>query len=817
MEHLPSDIIRELLEESHKQAHIGNGVLHVEEGIFWLSQEAHHIFGMTPDQFKGTQEAYFALIHEDDRDEVKAAFAYLLQSQKRCEVSYRIRCLGGGQKHLQMACKAQYHDQSRPALILCTIQDITKQKEQEQAHKESERMLFTLMANLPGMAYRCLLDEHWTMQFVSDGCLALTGYPVEAIIDNQVRSFASLIHPDDEARVTEEVLAAINHDLPFETQYRIHRKDGEVRWVWEQGRKVGQGSSQEIYLEGFITDITKQKQAEEYQRLSVHFFDNTSEGILITDAQAHILEVNKAFTETTGYSREEVLGKNPRFLQSGQHDASFYGELWRTLKETGQWRGEIWNRRKDGSVFPELQTISSVHNDKGIVTHYVALFSDISQLKASQEKLDYLAHHDPLTALPNRLLLLERLEQAITRNKSSCESFLLIFMDLDHFKHVNDSLGHIAGDVLLQKVAQRLSKTAGDDNLVARIGGDEFVLLLEHIEKDKLDSLPRMLFSCFERPFRIDAHEVRVTASMGLCTYPGDGDDPHTLLRNADAAMYKAKNEGRNTFQFYTKELTTQAYNRLILEHHLSQAITKGELFLTYQPQIDLHSQKVIGAEALLRWKSEALGFISPAEFIPLAEDTGLIHPIGQWVLETACLQAKQWLDQGVPFGRIAVNIAGPQIQRGGLPTLVAQTLASTGLPPERLELEVTEGFIMQHAPSAIEQLMQLRELGVVLAIDDFGTGYSSLSYLKSFPIHKLKIDKSFVENIPEDTDDVAIAKAIIALGKSLGLTIIAEGVETLEQATFLLQAGSQEAQGYYYSRPVPAEAFIEQLQKLPP
>uniref|UniRef100_UPI003F4ACFA3 putative bifunctional diguanylate cyclase/phosphodiesterase n=1 Tax=Sedimenticola selenatireducens TaxID=191960 RepID=UPI003F4ACFA3 len=494
-----------------------------------------------------------------------------------------------------------------------------------------------------------------------------------------------------------------------------------------------------------------------------------------------------------------------------------YRDLWHSLTETGHWRGEMWNRRKNGELFPKWQTINSVVDGNGNLTHYVGIFSDITHIKQSQEKLDHLGHHDALTDLPNRLLLNERLDQAIKHAERHDTLLAVIFLDLDNFKHINDSLGHPVGDQLLQEVARKLLLATRQDDTVARIGGDEFVLLLEDIGKPENAGIAaQKLAAVFAEPFQLEQQAIRITASLGICICPQDGKDSATLLRNADSAMYRAKEEGRNTYQFYTEELTRNAFERVSLENNLRQAIEKEQLRLLYQPQFELQSGRIIGLEALIRWVHPELGTISPARFIPLAEESGLIHPIGEWVLRTACRQGRQWQQQGIDFGRIAVNIAGPQLQRGNLVNEVIAVLDETQLPTDRLELEVTEGFIMQQAGSAITQLQALRELGLTLSIDDFGTGYSSLSYLKQLPIHKLKIDQSFVRDIPDDRNDMAIADAIIAMGKSLGLRVIAEGVETEAQAEFLKQAGCQEGQGYLYSKPITAEAVEALITEQP-
>ena len=562
-----------------------------------------------------------------------------------------------------------------------------------------------------------------------------------------------------------------------------------------------------------LHDLTHSRRLEESLRLSAGVFENTAEGVVITDADGTVLEVNRATTEILGYSREELIGQNPKIWNSGRHDDGFYRAMWRSLKQTGHWRGEIWNRRKDGTVFPVWETISDITDKNGLLTHYVVVFSDISQIKQSQEQLDYLAHHDALTDLPNRLLLNERLEQAIRHAERNQTQIAIIFFDLDNFKHINDSLGHPVGDKLLQEVAAKLQHTIRVDDTVARIGGDEFVLLLEDIGKaEHAGIIAEKLISILNTPFDLEGQEIGVTASMGICLYPRDGHSPAVLMRNADAAMYRAKEEGRNTFQFYTEELTRNAFERILLETNLRQAIERKELRLLFQPQVNVVSRQLIGVEALIRWQHPELGLVTPSRFIPLAEECGLIRPIGEWVLYEACLQGRKWLDQGLNFGRIAINIAGSQINRGELVEQVKRMLADTGFPAYCLELEVTEGFIMQQAKAAIDQLEELRRLGVTLTIDDFGTGHSSLSYLKQLPIHKLKIDRSFITDIPYDANDMAISHAIIALGKSLGLCVIAEGVEKADQAKFLEQAGCQEGQGYLYGRPVTPDELVQSI-----
>ncbi len=562
-----------------------------------------------------------------------------------------------------------------------------------------------------------------------------------------------------------------------------------------------------------VRDLTQQRQMEERLRLSASVFENTSEGVVISDTQGTVVEVNSAFTEILGYGHDEVIGQNPRMWKSDRHDESFYRDFWNSLMTVGRWRGEIWNRRKDGSVFPEWLSISQVVDSEGKLTHFIGVFTDISHLKESQKQLDHLAHHDALTDLPNRLLYVERLTQAIKHAGRQKKQLAIIFIDLDRFKNINDSLGHPAGDQLLCKVAERLEDVVREDDTVARISGDEFVLLLEDIGgSNNAAHVAQKVMRIFESSFQLEGREVQTSASLGISLYPQDGDDAATLLRNADAAMYRAKDEGRNNYEFYTEELTRNAFERVLLENSLRQALDQQQFQLYYQPQVDIFTGEIIGAEVLIRWQHPDQGMVSPAKFIPIAEECGLILAIGEWVLREACEQGKRWLDQDIHFGQLAVNVSGVQIKDSALVEQVSTIINECEFPASCLELEITEGFIMQQAQFAISQLEGLRQLGLTLAIDDFGTGYSSLSYLKQLPIQKLKIDQSFIRDIPDDLDDMAISNAVIALGDSLDLKVIAEGVETKEQASFLKKAGCSQGQGFLYSRPVPAEDFEKLL-----
>jgi len=574
-------------------------------------------------------------------------------------------------------------------------------------------------------------------------------------------------------------------------------------------------SGKVIGILGIFWDISDKKLAEKQLRQSAAVFESTADGVIVTGVDKKIIAVNKAFTEISGYSEGEALGKQPSFRRSERQDEQFYIDMWSAIRQHGRWQGEIWNRRKSGEVYPEWMTISTVRDAHGNISNYVAVFSDITNIKRSESQLDHMAHHDPLTDLPNRTLFDDRLSQAINRARRHDSSIAILFIDLDRFKNVNDTLGHPVGDVLLQDVAKRLLGLLREQDTVARLGGDEFIILIEDMDKpDVAESVASKVIDAIAHPFTFKSQELYIGASIGISIFPDDGDDAETLIKYADAAMYRAKEQGRNTYQFYTQELTKSTLERLELEAALRRALERNELELYYQPQVDLSNGAVIGAEALLRWHHPELGMVPPDKFIPLAEESGLIMEIGQWVLQTACEQAVAWSRTLPNFKRIAVNLSGVQVQRGDIVDNVQQILEQSGLHPTMLELEITESVLMHHTEIATQTLGGLRKLGVELAIDDFGTGYSSLSYLKRFPIQLIKIDRAFVMDIPHDANDTAITRAVIALGKSLQLKVIAEGVETKEQEAFLIREGCDIGQGYFYSRPLPLEAVSQMMEQ---
>jgi diguanylate cyclase (GGDEF)-like protein/PAS domain S-box-containing protein len=549
--------------------------------------------------------------------------------------------------------------------------------------------------------------------------------------------------------------------------------------------------------------------AQQSLRQHARVFESTSEGVVITDAQGRILAVNQSFLSITGYSESEVLGQNPRILSSGRHDREFYERMWASLVATGQWRGEIWNRRKSGAVYPEWLTISAVTEPDGHTSHYVAVFSDITQIKRAQERLDFLAHHDALTGLPNRLLFQDRLDHAIRRALREGRQLALLFLDLDGFKGVNDTLGHAVGDRLLEVVAERLGKRLRASDTLARLGGDEFLIVLEDdTEAAAAAAAAESCLRLLAAPARIQGHEIFISGSIGISLFPADGQDAETLLASADLAMYRAKAEGRNTFQFYVPEMTASAMERQALENALRGALARGELAVHYQAQVELATGLLCGVEALARWEHPLLGPVPPARFIPIAEGIGMVAEIDEWVLAQACGQLGAWRAMGFAVPRVSVNCSRQPLERGTLVPAVQRALESSGLAPGDLELEVTESTIMGKGPRALTALADLRALGVRLAVDDFGTGYSALGRLNRIPIDRIKIDASFIRDIGRDPKDEAVARALVGLGQDLGLEVLAEGVERADQVDLLMREGCRYAQGYLFGAPTEPAAL---------
>lgn len=574
---------------------------------------------------------------------------------------------------------------------------------------------------------------------------------------------------------------------------------------WEIGDKR--------YVSGTIRDLTEKRQAEHHLRVAAATFE-TKEGVAITDANQCILRVNRSFTEITGYDADEVIGKTPRVLSSGRQDKAFYAAMWESILRTGNWQGEIWNRRKNGEVYPEWLNVTAVKAADGVVTNYVGTFSDITERKASESEIALLAFYDPLTGLPNRRLLLDRLKQRVSSNTRRSSCIAVLFIDLDNFKTLNDTLGHDIGDQLLREVGHRLSSCVRDGDTVARLGGDEFVVLIEDLEQDaqtaasQVELIGEKILLEIVRPYQLAAIEHHCSASVGVTLMANQQVTADDLMKQADLAMYQAKAGGRNTLRFFDPDMQAAISRRALLEDGLRRALEAGQFRLYYQGQVD-RDGRLTGVEALLRWCHPERGMVSPLDFIPLAEESGLILPIGDWVLENACQLLVKWAQRPeMAHLTVAVNVSARQFQQRDFVTRVLMAIDSTGANPQRLKLELTESLLVNNVEDIIRKILTLRRSGIGFSLDDFGTGYSSLTYLKRLPLDQLKIDQSFVRNILRDPNDAAIAKTIVALANSLGLSVIAEGVETQAQKDLLADHGCLAYQGYLFYRPVPIEEF---------
>lgn len=718
---------------------------------------------------------------------------------RNLEMSFR---RSNGQLFTGLTSAETFELDGTPALVVA-VRDISQLKEtQQQLQTSEEKFAKAFHASPDGLLLSRQSDG--LLLEVNEGFCRLTGYDLNPTIDQTSLDLGIWVDLNERKRLVDQ----LNRD-GFVRDFTCHirRSDGQIR-LCELSARPLPITGVDCMLT-IARDITERHLMQEKLQLAATVFENTAEGVLITDIDQRISAVNRAFSEITGYSEIEALGQTPRLLASGQHDSAFYLAMWHQLTAEGHWQGEIYNKRKNGELYPSWLTISAVRNSDREITHFVAVFADISSIKHAQAKLDYQAHHDPLTGLPNRTLFENRLQGVLTCAQVSNRQGAVLFLDLDRFKHINDSLGHPVGDLLLKGIAQRLKEQVRDVDTVARLGGDEFIILLSGLHRPSdASTIANKLLACFNAPFQAGEHEFFTSASIGISLYPQDGTDVSTLIRNADAAMYRSKAKGRNRVEAYTRDLTAQASERIALEHELRRAVERNEMSLCFQPKLSLKTQSLVGAEALIRWSHPTFGEVPPEHFIHLAEENGTILQLGDWVLEQACRQMQAWKQHYEPFGPLSINLAGAQLRHPHLARRIEQLLKHYQLRAGDLQLEITENFIMSQAEEALAVLYQLKKLGVQLAIDDFGTGYSSLSYLKRLPLDILKIDKSFIRGLPDDPHDAAIARAIIALGRSMQLTIIAEGVENQAQQRFLAAEGCEQIQGYIVSLPLPPEEF---------
>ncbi|MFA5082134.1 MAG: EAL domain-containing protein [Hydrogenophilaceae bacterium] len=809
----------------------------------WVSGNIGHLLGFTESEALAPGW-WLDHIHPDDRETVLALTASLPDTGQ-CTYDYRFIDRSGQVRWIHDDLRLIRQNAKAAREAIGAWRDITEAKQAEQIQETRIAVLDGLVGNrsldlilnqiatrleelYPEMQVSILLRNTQNGRLYTGAAPSLPAFYNAAVNGLEPRvGFGSC---GSAAGLGETVIVADIHSHPYWAPYAHLAEQAGLAACWSIPFKDNAGqvlgtfgvyygqprtpSQNELNVIGEFARITglAVERGRAYTHLcqSAAVFESTSEGVIITDLNSRIVQVNRAYTEITGYSEAEVLGRNPNMVRSGHQDASFYQAMWNSLLQTGHWRGEIWNRRKNGEVFPQLLTISTVYDNAGQPSHYVGVMTDISQIKQSEERLEHLAHYDPLTELPNRLLVQSRLEHALELAGRSHHIVAVLFIDLDRFKNINDSLGHPVGDAVLQTIAKRMASRLREGDTLGRLGGDEFLVVLETIRHpEDAAEVASTLIQLLEDPLILpNGHEVYISASIGISLYPGDAQTVTELIQHADAAMYQAKDQGRGIYRYYTSALTSEVNSRLELDSRMRRALVQGEFIVHYQPQIDIATGALIGCEALVRWQDPERGLISPAKFIPLAEETGLIMPLGEWVLRTACAQAKAWTDVGLPPLIMSVNLSGRQLLQSQIVQKVADILNETGLPASQLKLELTESTIMGRGEEAVILLGELRALGLRLAIDDFGTGYSSLAYLKRFPIDELKIDQSFVRDIPHDSNDMEIAATIIAMARNLKLDVLAEGVETQEQLAFLTQQGCHAYQGYLYSRPVPAEEF---------
>ena len=693
---------------------------------------------------------------------------------------------------------------------MIVIEDLTARKNAEAALRESEERFQLAMKG----ANEGLWD--WRMSsgttYLSPRWKSMLGYEEHEIADTP-DSWTPLLAPGTmdilQARIAELETGAVD---TYEVEIKLKHKDGHWVDILSRAFPLFDENHKMVRLVGTHLDITERKRQEFELRRAATVFASTHEGIIVTDRDGRIQAVNPAFEAITGYTQAEVVGKLNYSRATGRHGPDFYKAIIAEIGEKGLWQGEIWNKRKDGSAYPEWLTISAVRGPDGAILNYVGVFSDIGRLKQSEARLEFLAHHDGLTSLPNRLMLRETIDAMIEHNRGADARSAVLFLDLDRFKLINDSLGHAVGDELLILASERWKARLKANDFLARLGGDEFVIVLRAVESAaEAEAIAQDLIAGMAEPFLLSGgQEAYVGLSIGITLFRATQDNADTLIQQADSALYAAKAAGGGV-RFYSPDQTSQARERLDLEAGLRRALERGEFVLQYQPLVSLNDGRAFGAEALVRWRSPT-GLIPPNLFIPLAEKTGLIIPLGEWVLREACARMKQWVDDGLGLRTIAVNLSPRQFDRADIADRIRAILDETGLAPEYLEIEITETAIMEQGRNAIRKLEALKALGVKIAVDDFGTGHSSLSYLKRFPIDKLKLDRGFIVDIPADPTSMEIAAAVIRLGHSLKLEVIAEGVETEAQADFLALAGCPSAQGFLFAKPLWEADLIEKL-----
>ncbi len=793
------------LERAQRLARVGSWEWRVESDELYWSDEYLRITGLSRSSLNNDFAFYLRTVHTDDVERVEAAVQRALRDPDyHYELERRLLRGDGQQCIVRESAEVERNERGEPVRLTGVLEDISHSR-------EAQQQLRATMATLE-RAQKIAHIGSWTFDPATQAAnwspeaSRIFGYQPSEVC-HRYEEFLQVVHPGDRERLNQAVAQAVQGSgSDYYCEHRLIHPDGRERMVIERGEIVRDAEGRAVEMVGTVQDVTEQKQAEERLQLAQQVINSASDAVVITDLGGLILDVNPAYTRITGYHRQEVIGLNPSVNKSGRHDQGFYQGMWQTLLDTGSWSGEIWDRRKNGEIYPKLLSINTVKTPQGEPKYYVGIFSDITLAKESEKQLEQLAYYDPLTGLPNRTLFRQQLEQQMT---PASKGLSLFYLDLDNFKKVNDSLGHSSGDELLIQVAQRIRRCLRPGDTVARLGGDELTVILPGLfEQPELAQVARRMLNTIRAPISLAGQPLFVTASIGIAVWPNDGEDSDSLSKHADIAMYVAKSGGGDDLCFFSPEMQRASSRRLQLETAIRHGLKRGQFQFYYQPKVDLRSQQIVGMEALVRWYREDGTVVSPAEFIPVAEETGLIIPLGEQLLLLACDQVRRWNSQRAQPLKLALNLSARQFQQDDLGTMIQRILKLTGLAPALLELEITESMVMDDVEQAVATLQRLKAIGVSIPMDDFGTGYSSLSYLQRFPIDTLKIDRSFIRELEANGSGAGIVSAIITMARSLELGVVAEGVETESQADFLVAQGCPIAQGYLFGKPLPVAEF---------
>jgi diguanylate cyclase (GGDEF)-like protein/PAS domain S-box-containing protein len=763
--------------------------------VDYIGASLRDIFGFDEHDWRSSPSFWFEHLHPDDRAHVMTAQTRLLRDGAVSH-EYRFRCADGSYRWINDQLRLIHGADGTTIEIMGAWLDITDRKQAELTQRESEQRYRTMFECNPGPMW---VYDVETLRFlaVNEAAVARYGYSQEEFLQMTIRDIRP---PADVPRLLETVAkidANGDRHQSIGVWTHIDRTGREFKVEINGHPMVFDGRRAKLVL---VHDITDRLRAEENLRLIGHVFESSQEGMFITDANTRFIAVNKAFTRITGYTLEDVIGRTPKLMHSGRQDAAFYRALWAKIVATGGWQGELWNRRSNGDLYPLWLSISAIRDEQGTLQQYLCIFTETSKRRAADERIEFLANHDAMTGLVNRTRFVELGRMALLAAQRLERPVSLMYIDLDDFQQVNEVHGHETGDAVLTMMAARIGSVLMGDDVACRQGADEFILLLPDHDAVAAARVADTMLTLARAPFEVDGHSIALSASIGVAMYPDNGADVETLLRTASRALQQAKEDGRNSFRFFTRDMQSQAHWQRSMERDLRRALDEEALALHYQPQVDLTTGEVVGLEALARWSHPERGWVSPAEFIPVAEQSGMIRELGAWVIRSTTRQIADWRAQGLATVPVAVNLSMQQFRQPGLSEFIRGLLADTGLPGGALELELTEGVAMMDSDFTVSTIDGLKQLGLTLSIDDFGTGYSSLSYLKRFNVDKLKIDKSFVDGIESDPEDVAIVRTVIQLARELGIRTIAEGVETEAQRQKLRELSCDEMQGWLIS-----------------